>query len=777
MRHNQVREGNKGFMDNQKKVWKTYLLLFLGVFIFNSIVNIFFYYPNLNDEYNVLSIAACFAGRDWSDFASITKSYHGFGQAIFYVPIFWLLKNPVWIYRAVLVVNAALISLTVPVIYYILERYFDYVKPAYRKICAVTIGTLPFYISYAKNAWNETMCAVVTLLLFVFVLRWMDTWLKKGSNTLNTAVLGCLVGYGYMVHGRMLIFAIVVPMALGLSVLFQSDRETILKNMKSILKYIIIYGALFIVLWLISGQVKGYLYDNLWGHAGLNASVGDFAERKIQYLLSFSNIKVLIKLIMGQIFYMMTTTYGLAIVAFLGGALVLIDGLLSVFGKKERTYSGIECVYAFMMYGSYTAALLLSAVSLLSGTLTEGVGRVDYVLYGRYTENIYPMIIFFAFIFLYKKIIKNEWRFWMICDGVFAFFALFFLRYVVPLYLTLRRTGHSSITNLLPFSGTQVVNGTNEEIFKSFFNVILISLCIMCVIQSLVLWKTKTSRKIVLVCSVLMAVSLYSYGNTMIKRRIPASIDKFQSANGIRQTFIDMGLMDLSDRLYLVMDGTEYPAQYQWAFMDKACVAFFDSDGSKVLENSREILEANDGFVICKYDLNLDFMMDSGYELMDDALAETGYKVWAVGDALGQTLKEKGYTLGKDDTCVYTMEDMIGMDAVSLRTTWLLRDGSYVRTPSMYLPEGSYTLKITGSRLDFGDYNVESTSLNRKRQLFELGSEESFKYTMEYMIREVSDETVTLDVNVNCGARDFQMYMKGSPYAYVMVKSVELIKN
>ena len=233
----------------------------------------------------------------------------------------------------------------------------------------------------------------------------------------------------------------------------------------------------------------------------------------------------------------------------------------------------------------------------------------------------------------------------------------------------------------------------------------------------------------------------------------------------------------MSDRLYLIMDGTEYPAQYQWAFMDKDCVAFYDSDGSKVLENSREVLEANDGFVISKYDLNLDFILDSGYEVINEDLAATGYKVWAVGESLGQTLKEEGYMLEKEDTCVYTLEDMIVENGYLLRTSWLLIDRSYLRTPSIYLPEGSYTIKVTGIDLDRSAYSVESTSLDRKRQLFEEGTEEYLKYSLEYLEQEISADTLILGVDVHCGARDFQVYIKNSEGPYVRVKSIEVIKN
>lgn len=774
---------DKKVINGQNRAWKTYLLLFLGAFIFNSVVSIFFYYPNLNDEYNVLSIAACFAGKDWSEFASITKSYHGFGQAILYVPVFLLLDDPVWIYRAVLIVNSLLISLTVPVFYYLLNRYFDYVRPFHRILFAVTVGSLPFYISYAKNAWNEPMCAIVTMFIFVFALRWMDAWKKQESNFVNTAVLSVLVGYGYMVHGRMLVFAAVVPMALGLSVLFQSDGDTVKNNLKSIIKNICLYGIIFIALWLLSSQIKGFLYDHLWGHAGLNASVGDFAGRKFQYLLSFSNIKVLIKLMMGQVFYLIMTTYGLAIVAFLGAAIILIDGLRSLILKTEKHYGNIDCIFSFMIYGSYAAALLLSSISLLSGTLTEGVGRVDYVLYGRYTENIYPLIILFAILFLYKKVIKNEWRFWLVCDGIYAMFALCYLRFVVPLYLTLRRTGHSSITNILPFTGTMVVSGTNEEIYKGFFNVIIISLFLMFVLQGLFLWHSKKERNIVILCSILIFVSLYSYHDTITNRRIPSSINKYQSVNGIKEAFEEMELTKLSDRMYLVVDGSEYPAQYQWAFMDKDCIAFFDMDGSKIMENSVDIL-SQDGFVICQYDLNMDYILDFAYEILDERLEATGYHVWSVGDELKETLTARGIELSKDEECFYNVDELIVSSGIRFRSSWSLREREYLRSPSMYLPEGIYTIKIDGYNLDKGECTAVSSSLEKK-QLIYLENieenlediEESLKYSIDIIDQQISAETVYLKVRVNCGVRDFQVYVKNINTAYITVNSIELMKD
>ncbi len=766
-----MRSKNKLNRDNKTRNGIIYLLLFLGTFLFNAGTCLLFYYPNLNDEYNVLSIAAYFAGKDWSAFASITKSYHGFGQALFYIPVFYLFEDPVWIYRAILVVNAFLISFTVPLFFYLINNYISKVKRSTAIVLSVVLGTLPCYITYAKNAWNETLCGLITLLIFVVLINWIRRFEEKKNNIFNSIVLAFLAGYGYMVHGRMLIFVGVIPVVLGISILFSRSKRKFVQLIKSVLPCIILFALFFAAMWFACDGVKSLLTENLWGHVGLNASVDDFAGRKLEYLKSFSNWIVLIKLMIGQVFYLIITTYGLAIVAIVGGAIVIYDVVINTIKKKTPHYSYIEFALAVMGYVSYASGLLLSAVSLLSGTLTANVGRVDYVLYGRYTENIYPLIVAFALIFLFTNPMKKKGLFWCCCNGLFIAISAVFMRYDMPLYLTLRRTGHSSITNILPFSGIYIVTGADTTIYKAFGKTILIALAIFVIVQILLHWKKQAALLVLL-----GAVSLYSFSYIMEERRIPASESKYNRVAPIRTALEQSGLLDRTDNIYLIVSGDEYPAQYQWAFDDKSCTAIFNIDNAKILEGTIDQI-AEEGILISDMDVNMDWHIESCYEVNGTVFDNANHRVWIVGDALKECALQNGLELLKDDAMFYTGAELNAVNSTFRRDKVIVGDQGLVTSRPRFLAAGTYEVYVTGEYLSYCAYNAFSNAVNNLVTKYTEAGLDYSEYTVDIIESKSSFHELYLKVQLKKDVKDFEVHISNIHDWDVEVHSIEIIKN
>ena len=69
------------------------------------------------DEINVLGTAALYSGRNWSGLLEHFGGGSGYVQALFYTPLFWLIKNPYALYKAMLIAISLLVGF-IPLIAY-----------------------------------------------------------------------------------------------------------------------------------------------------------------------------------------------------------------------------------------------------------------------------------------------------------------------------------------------------------------------------------------------------------------------------------------------------------------------------------------------------------------------------------------------------------------------------------------------------------------------------------------------------------------------------------
>ena len=148
-------------------IWKDYkiqFLLFLGVFSFKIILNLFLKSSTLtagNDDIGTMAGAAYFAGLDWSDVIS-RSLYYGWGYSMFMAPAFLLTDNVRILFQAMLAYNALLLGLSVVICYNILHKIL---KIQNKTFCVLVTLAANFYFIALMNTnivFNETAIIFLT---------------------------------------------------------------------------------------------------------------------------------------------------------------------------------------------------------------------------------------------------------------------------------------------------------------------------------------------------------------------------------------------------------------------------------------------------------------------------------------------------------------------------------------------------------------------------------------------------------------------------------------
>jgi len=150
------------------------------------------------DETAYLVAARVLAGGPATAFSASTTLYQG-GYPLLITPVFWFIHNPVTVYRAVLVINAA-VSATLMPLAYMAGRRLGLDRPAAYGVAAVT-ALLPTGFFYSEYAMADAIFPVLVLAWLLATHSWLTASSSRGQYA---AAVGAalLAGYAYAVHSR-----------------------------------------------------------------------------------------------------------------------------------------------------------------------------------------------------------------------------------------------------------------------------------------------------------------------------------------------------------------------------------------------------------------------------------------------------------------------------------------------------------------------------------------------------------------------------------------------
>jgi hypothetical protein len=155
------------------------------------------------DESAYLIAARVLAGGPATDFSDSTL-YQG-GYPLLIAPVYWFTSNPAAVYRAVLVINAAVSAGLMPLAY-LLGRRLGLGRPTAYGVAAVT-ALVPAGFFYAEYAMTDAIYPVLTLAWLLTVHSWLTASSSRGRYA-AAAGSALLAGYAYAVHSRGLVIVL-----------------------------------------------------------------------------------------------------------------------------------------------------------------------------------------------------------------------------------------------------------------------------------------------------------------------------------------------------------------------------------------------------------------------------------------------------------------------------------------------------------------------------------------------------------------------------------------
>jgi hypothetical protein len=149
------------------------------------------------DESAYLIAARVLAGGPATDFSDSTL-YQG-GYPLLITPVFWFTHNPAAVYRAVLMINAAVSAGLMPLAYLAGRRLGLSRLTAYA--LATVTALLPAGVFYAEYAMTDAIYPVLVLAWLLATHSWLTA---RSSPARYAAAAGSalLAGYAYAVHSR-----------------------------------------------------------------------------------------------------------------------------------------------------------------------------------------------------------------------------------------------------------------------------------------------------------------------------------------------------------------------------------------------------------------------------------------------------------------------------------------------------------------------------------------------------------------------------------------------
>ncbi len=363
-------------------------ILYALAFVMNAIpavfAEMFSVYP---DEINVAGVAALYSGRDWSGLLSRTGGVSGYVQALFYTPLFWVLKNPYVLYKAMLIVNALLVSF-IPLIVYHLAGKFGVMRVRRKLLIAFCCGMYVSYITNSKFIWNEPLTCLLGWLL---VLSLFSAWDKSshGSRALASVLVGFLCALSYASNKRL----ISLVAAVVLTVIFA----------RFVLKEKILNLPIFTLSIAVSFLAEHFTRISV--DSALNGGVPLDSEISMDAAGRFFGV------FFSHIYAFMTSTIGMGSLAAAIFAVMLFTYLCEGIKSRPKALEDGTKVYEAVKH-KYSTRLTVFALfqflaagctSIISAFFTFGTGRYSQEadMFGRYTDNIAPFAVFLVLVYIF----------------------------------------------------------------------------------------------------------------------------------------------------------------------------------------------------------------------------------------------------------------------------------------------------------------------------------------------------------------------------------------
>jgi hypothetical protein len=326
----------------------------------------------LMDELGYLGNARYLAGAAHLPDMWQAQFYH-FGYSLFLLPAFWLLNEPVLIYKVAIFTNALLASSLFFPLYFILSSIVRVHERTARWV-AFACCLYPPVILYSNFAWSEN----AFIPLYALAAALFGKYLASRS-TRDALLFSFFAGFLYTIHPRALPVLVAVLSYLALLAILKtiSARQLVLSAST--------IGAVFAV----TRLVNEHLRTTGWAGGG-GYSASKLAER----LLPDADLVPLIERALGQVLYLSQASHGLFLLGLIAMIWIIVRGVGS--GSIRQVVSepgtGVPLFVLTTGFGVLAASCTLKLYSLYG---ENGMRGADFI-HGRYNEAFAVIVIAFA---------------------------------------------------------------------------------------------------------------------------------------------------------------------------------------------------------------------------------------------------------------------------------------------------------------------------------------------------------------------------------------------
>lgn len=344
----------------------------------------------LFDEVGYWSSAALFTGNDWSEVMSTMTTYYAYGYGLVLSLILLITNSQTMAYQIAIVMNAVMICLSFLMNYYLLLKICN---PKNKKIAMFVSFATQFYISVAFNsqiAWTEI------LLMFLFNLLIVVLYKTVVKNSFFFNIILAILGiYLFMVHMR----------TLGVLICLIAFRIFLFLIRKEKKKFIVCFFITLVFGLVLHYFMYNYVTDNIWNN--FSAEIENLSQDvrgnnfsgqlgKIAFFFSFSGICTFLFLLVGRVFYLGISTFGLAF----EGLYCIVKDIKNAVQKREYNEEG--ALISFFILITLVLTWCISSLFMIFR------GRLDLIVYSRYTDWIIQPVLAFGWMHFLEKTCDNK---------------------------------------------------------------------------------------------------------------------------------------------------------------------------------------------------------------------------------------------------------------------------------------------------------------------------------------------------------------------------------
>lgn len=592
--------------------------LFFTVFIIQIVTIPMYHLPTIADALNPLALGFMARGDDWSQYLIADGYYYKYGQLIFYFPLIYLIRNNVILYRAMLTVNALIVSCIPVCVYEILTRHLRSTDKKINYYISLLTATIPVISLNSECTWAEPVLMVLPWIILLLLLKSMEGEGSKKRKYFYSVAIATVQVYAYMVHTRGIVLFMATLICVCLIKIFYQN-----KNIK-----LHIYFTTTLVLLILDKMLGTAFKEILYGDTKelTGGTLGFLNGEFLNNFFSFNGFKIWGEEITGWLFASVASTFGLV-------SLGLVVSFAILFQFREWKENRQELVIIIFSVLCFLGALILGTVFFLDNLLAadgiEIAKRGDKLVYARYLNGANVCI---SFIGLYYIMLKRKlWKATLFSYSIIIYIVLhgFFLSLIAERIDHTITWTHITVTINYFCDLASCVRGGLYSTVNAFSGGIAIfslaAFLIFCI--ALLNKKRKTIFFVLYLAVFLMGYAWSSYNvlyraDTYMMQVIEEYEDVIKCVQGEKEL----------TNLYL--DDEILRCGFQYFFSDYYILT--KRDENKYDIQNMFILSSNERY-------NRDLFENDYYEILNVNREASGYHLYIKGSSLNEKLQEKGY--------------------------------------------------------------------------------------------------------------------------------------